>query len=67
MVTVAIATWNEGRLSGGPLIDVRMVGARGFEPPTTYTPSKCATRLRHAPTSEAADGRDERSSRASVG
>ena len=28
----------------------RLVGARGFEPPTTCTPSKCATRLRHAPT-----------------
>ena len=26
-----------------------MVGATGFEPATTCTPSKCATRLRHAP------------------
>jgi hypothetical protein len=25
------------------------VGATGFEPATTCTPSKCATRLRHAP------------------
>ncbi len=28
---------------------VLMVGATGFEPATTCTPSKCATRLRHAP------------------
>jgi hypothetical protein len=27
-----------------------MVGAAGFEPTTPCTPSKCATRLRHAPT-----------------
>src|SRR5262245_11088486 len=27
-----------------------MVGMRGFEPPTTCTPSRCATRLRHIPT-----------------
>ena len=27
-----------------------MVGARGFEPPTTATPLQCATRLRYAPT-----------------
>src|SRR4051812_9615177 len=26
-----------------------MVGATGFEPATTCTPSKCATRLRYAP------------------
>ena len=26
-----------------------MVGATGFEPATTRTPSECATRLRHAP------------------
>jgi hypothetical protein len=26
-----------------------MVGARGFEPPTSCSQSKCATRLRHAP------------------
>ena len=29
-----------------------MVGARGFEPPTTCTPCKYATRLRYAPTKE---------------
>src|SRR5690606_32440603 len=28
-----------------------LVGATGFEPATTCTPSKCATRLRYAPTS----------------
>jgi hypothetical protein len=28
-----------------------MVGATGFEPATTYTPCRCATRLRYAPTS----------------
>ena len=27
----------------------RMVGARGFEPPTPCSQSRCATRLRHAP------------------
>ena len=27
----------------------RLVGATGFEPATTCTPSKCATRLRYAP------------------
>ncbi len=29
-----------------------MVGARGFEPPTTSTPRRCATRLRYAPIRE---------------
>jgi hypothetical protein len=27
-----------------------MVGTSGFEPPTTRTPSVCATRLRYVPT-----------------
>ena len=36
-----------------------MVGATGFEPATPCTPSKCATRLRYAPTRKAfADGRE---------
>lgn len=26
-----------------------MVGVRGFEPPTTGTPCRCATRLRYTP------------------
>ena len=29
--------------------DVKEVGARGFEPPTTCTQNRCATRLRHTP------------------
>ncbi len=29
-----------------------LVGARGFEPPTTATPLRCATRLRYAPNCE---------------
>src|SRR5512146_1683518 len=28
----------------------KMVGARGFEPPTPWSRTKCATRLRYAPT-----------------
>src|SRR6266478_5264164 len=28
---------------------VAVVGARGFEPPTSCSQSRCATRLRHAP------------------
>src|SRR5262245_4947002 len=32
-----------------------MVGMRGFEPPTTCTPSRCATRLRHIPTKRRLD------------
>ena len=28
---------------------LNLVGARGFEPPTTATPLQCATRLRYAP------------------
>ncbi len=31
--------------------DFKLVGAAGFEPATTRTPSVCATRLRYAPTS----------------
>src|SRR5262245_46905734 len=30
---------------------VRMVGARGFEPPTPWSRTRCSTRLSHAPTS----------------
>ena len=28
----------------------KMVGARGFEPPTPWSRTRCATRLRYAPT-----------------
>jgi hypothetical protein len=31
---------------------VLMVGAEGFEPPTLCSQSRCATRLRYAPTVE---------------
>ncbi len=34
-----------------------MVGARGFEPPTTSTPRRCATRLRYAPSIVCAERR----------
>jgi hypothetical protein len=30
----------------------QMVGARGFEPPTPWSRTRCATRLRYAPTAE---------------
>src|SRR5262249_24050075 len=33
-----------------------LVGARGFEPPTPCSQSRCATRLRHAPSSPALPG-----------
>ncbi len=39
-----------------------MVGATGFEPATTHTPSECATRLRHAP-SLIVDSTQERQTR----
>jgi hypothetical protein len=32
------------------IAEVKMVGARGFEPPTPCSRSRCATRLRYAPT-----------------
>jgi hypothetical protein len=38
-----------GRLLGLSWIDLELVGARGFEPPTTCTPCRYATRLRYAP------------------
>ena len=38
------------RLCFGP--KEKMVGATGFEPVTTRTPSVCATRLRYAPTGD---------------
>ncbi len=39
-----------GRKASGPTLGERMVGATGFEPATSRTPSVCATRLRYAPT-----------------
>ncbi len=37
------------RRAGNPIAHMDVVGARGFEPPTTATPLRCATRLRYAP------------------
>jgi hypothetical protein len=51
--------WNHGRkVHKGSGIGLRfcshnvftLVGAEGFEPPTLCSQSRCATRLRHAPT-----------------
>ena len=38
-----------GSLRSSLHFERRLVGARGFEPPTPCSQSKCATRLRHAP------------------
>ncbi len=35
--------------SGDFLLCLSLVGVRGFEPPTTSTPLKCATGLRYTP------------------
>ena len=40
---------NSRRIQMRPRGRVEMVGARGFEPPTLCSQSRCATRLRHAP------------------
>jgi hypothetical protein len=47
-------------LSGFPLASqaVLMVGATGFEPATTCTPSKCATRPRYAPNASSGNNTD---------
>src|SRR5882672_8922572 len=37
------------RIGVSPEGMANMVGARGFEPPTSCSQSRCATRLRHAP------------------
>ena len=37
-------------MSSSQIFNRRLVGASGFEPLTTRTPSVCATRLRYAPT-----------------
>ena len=37
-------------------VEEGMVGATGFEPVTTRTPSVCATRLRYAPTAVLTSG-----------
>ena len=33
----------------GPHLNFKMVGAEGFEPPTLWSQTRCATRLRYAP------------------
>lgn len=33
----------------GGIKNLNMVGTAGFEPATTYTPCRCATKLRYAP------------------
>ena len=43
----------EGEEGKGPTPaqgEPRVVGTGGFEPPTSWPPSKCATKLRHVPT-----------------
>jgi hypothetical protein len=47
----------DGALSAGYVLTevlrpymFELVGAEGFEPPTLCSQSRCATRLRHAPT-----------------
>ena len=37
--------------------DEAVVGARGFEPPTPWSRTRCATGLRYAPTLEALEPR----------
>jgi hypothetical protein len=43
-----------------------LVGARGFEPPTTCTPCRYATRLRYAPKSRSISDRPRRGQREAV-
>ena len=47
---VEAACTDEHGKTEAPCVAGPMVGARGFEPPTTSTPRMCATRLRYAPT-----------------
>src|SRR5206468_6193880 len=47
---VAARKWGQTTFPPEKLSDpIFEVGATGFEPATTYTPSRCATRLRYAP------------------
>ena len=41
---------NEDRARRAPVAAKEMVGARGFEPPTPWSRTRCSTRLSHAPT-----------------
>src|SRR5215831_15914433 len=47
--------WWVSRVPMGPARR-KMVGARGFEPPTPWSRTRCSTRLSHAPTCSAAAG-----------
>ena len=38
------------RCNAGTTSGIEMVGARGFEPPTPWSRTRCSTRLSHAPT-----------------
>ena len=44
-----IQTYNGGLERSSHIVNL-MVGAEGFEPPTLCSQSRCATRLRYAPT-----------------
>src|SRR5215831_3422300 len=46
-----LACLGAGRCQGrSRALDEKMVGARGFEPPTPWSRTRCSTRLSHAPT-----------------
>ena len=42
---------NKGALFARNPFFIKMVGAEGFEPPTLWSQTRCATRLRYAPIS----------------
>jgi hypothetical protein len=46
-----LTPWVLGQGSYNLFIFNKLVGARGFEPPTPWSRTRCATRLRYAPTS----------------
>ncbi len=39
-----------GRMRESQAIDTKLVGVEGFEPPTLWSQTRCATRLRYTPT-----------------
>jgi hypothetical protein len=52
VVRLAEAVWVAQWVARGSEFLVDLVGAAGFEPATTCAQGRCATRLRHAPTSK---------------
>ncbi len=46
---VVLETQKKGQPQNGQPLEI-LVGARGFEPPTSWSQTKRATRLRYAPT-----------------